>query len=753
MALTILSRLNLTEPTRWARLREMGRTAFIMRYGVAFVGMPFALLLHAFVLWTRGDGDLLLAPSGMIELTFTLLIIAPLAGAVVGRSLWQRGERKSGHLDREAFAAPATAPVIEPRLDIEQVRLSRLREHLEDLARTAPDKLALRTIGMVVLGYGYVIGFVAALAITIVWMALYSHARAPQIPIFLFMFGFFFLSALFVRVPAPEGKRVTRAGSPRLFDALERIQRALDAPAPDTVIVTSELNAAVTELPRYGIFGLPKRYLVIGLPLFEAMPSDEAQAVLAHEMAHLSRLHVRRLLWVGRLSVSWQVLATSLTVGRHWARAIFLPFFRWYAPRLELHAQLVSRQDEYESDALAGTYSSPQVMARALVRLHVLQRHLASVVIPQIHGQSADRAEPPPDVPERMARLLRGMSREDAGRSLAHELSARTLDDHSHPSLSDRVARLTVAADGDSMTQNLVDQLVNTAGGPSAADELLGASRVVSLRTELAGRWQVEIMDRWRGWHGAARLWQAEEGASDAATDSANASVEFQVMLARARWAVDCAPASQAVELLREVLRREPSHAEASIQLGRLLLDSDDPAERVEGLRTLQTDYLRDTAHALVAAQALEEHYAREGSIVNVERVQSRARQLSDRILFGLNERLTLREDDALLPLPLPATTLERLRRACGSERLLASAYLVRKRPTILVEDPCVVLAAEVRVAWYKLSSDSAPELAVSLSKRVSLPGVSGFTVVPVEPRSGLLRRLREIPGAEVYRR
>ncbi|HEU4993850.1 MAG TPA: hypothetical protein VFT29_03490 [Gemmatimonadaceae bacterium] len=77
----------------------------------------------------------------------------------------------------------------------------------------------------------------------------------------------------------------------------------------------------------------------------------------------------------------------------------------------------------------------------------------------------------------------------------------------------------------------------------------------------------------------------------------------------------------------------------------------------------------------------------------------------------------------------------------------------MRKRPTVLVEDHCVVLAAEVGVAWYKLSSDSAPELAASLSKRVSLPGVSGVTVVPVEPRSGLLRRLREIPGAEVYRR
>jgi len=105
------------------------------------------------------------------------------------------------------------------------------------------------------------------------------------------------LRALAVDVPAPEGIELTREGAPELFAAIGRIDAAVRGPSLAAVVLTDDLNAGVATVPRFLSFFGSRNYLVVGLPLLQAVRPDEFDAVLAHEFAHLSRRH-------GRLSLA-----------------------------------------------------------------------------------------------------------------------------------------------------------------------------------------------------------------------------------------------------------------------------------------------------------------------------------------------------------------------------------------------------------------------------------------------------------------
>ena len=68
----LLVRVDPTHPRRWERVRQGGKPAFLLAYGVLGLGVPLALLAHLALLATRGDWDLLVSTRSAIELTFTL---------------------------------------------------------------------------------------------------------------------------------------------------------------------------------------------------------------------------------------------------------------------------------------------------------------------------------------------------------------------------------------------------------------------------------------------------------------------------------------------------------------------------------------------------------------------------------------------------------------------------------------------------------------------------------------------------------
>ena len=100
--------------------------------------------------------------------------------------------------------------------------------------------------------------------------------------------AFVILRSLAVRIDPPEGIPVSRAEAPTFYDAIDEINRAVRGPSLHAVLLDADLNAGVVQVPRFGIFG-GRSYLVIGLPLLQALTPTEFRAVLAHELAHPPR--------------------------------------------------------------------------------------------------------------------------------------------------------------------------------------------------------------------------------------------------------------------------------------------------------------------------------------------------------------------------------------------------------------------------------------------------------------------------------
>ncbi|HEX8208751.1 MAG TPA: tetratricopeptide repeat protein [Longimicrobium sp.] len=541
---------------------------------------------------------------------------------------------------------------------------------------------------------------------------------------------FYMIIALLVGFAPPTGRPVTREECPELFRAIDRARGEMRAPALDGVFLTHELNAGVMERPRFGTVGWTQRYLMLGLPLLYALSEDEMRAILAHELAHLSRQHSRSRRLLARAEATWQVLVTGFTHSFRWASFLFVPFFRWYTPRLEARTQEASRGHEFESDHLAARVSGVAVAARALLRLTLWTVRLERVVWPSVFRGSLER--PAPAVDDFLGVLDavgEPLGRAELERGVRAALRDRTLDSHSHPSLADRLEAL--GADPAEAERALA-----AGASESGAAAFLGPA-APALAAEVGTAWAESAGPLWRQCHADARVW------TDAAQPAADAT------WAHARWAAHCEPPETAIPLLRRVQDR----TEARVLLGTLLLHQEDHAAHDEAVRLLEAESRRDTASAIQANEALEQYYARVGWPRDLQRCRERRTRLREVALRALQERATVSWRDTLRPYPLPSSARDELVAALREFPEIRGAYLVQKKSREDGEAPAVVLAVEAGTPWYRYRSEGRTlEVCRRLLPRIQLPEPVDV-ILPVDSAYSLRARLRNLAGAEVYRR
>lgn len=586
-----------------------------------------------------------------------------------------------------------------------------------------------RALLFAALGYVYVAGVLAlVVGVIILFARLGLGSAAGYLLGGIVSYG---VIALLVGFAPPDGRRVTRDECPELFRAIDRARAELRAPAVDDVFLTHEMNAAVMERPRFGIAGWNQRFLLVGLPLVHALSGDELRAILAHEFAHLSRQHVRSVRMLARAAASWEVLVTGFSAS--WASFLFVPFFRWYTPRLEALTQQTSRAHELESDRLSARVAGAPVAARALLRLVLWNERMDRVVWPSVLRASLEvdrpRAE---DFARALEALREPLGRDEVERGVRAALRDRTLDNHSHPSLADRLEALRVDP------AEVERALVAACAEPGAA-ALLGANGP-ALAAEVGAAWAQAAEPLWRRCHLDARIWTEAER---------SAEVSPAAEWAHARWAAHCEPPEVAVPLLRRV----PDRTEARVLLGVLLLREDDRAGQDEALRILEAEARRETAFAQAANEALEQFYARVGWPRDLRRCRERRTELRMAEIRTLLDRGRITAGDTLRPYAVPHATREALAATLREFPEVRSAWLVQKRLRGVEDALSVALALDVEVPWYRSSSGNAVrELCIRIYAAVQLPEPLDV-VFPVDRGSRVRRRLRGIPGAEVYRR
>ena len=534
-----------------------------------------------------------------------------------------------------------------------------LVQKLEPFARRSPGQYRLRVGLLAVLGYVYLLamlGIVVGLLALLAMAVLSGHAVILiKLGIPLMVVAGLILRALWVSLPPPAGPELRRDSAPGLFAMLDELSRRLHAPRLHHVQLDDEFNAGIVQIPRLGVFGWQRNFLILGLPLMEAVSPEQFRAVLAHEMGHLSGNHSRFSGWVYRVRLTWERLLESLLERRHAGLWLFTGFFGWYAPFFSAYSFVLARADEYVADRCAAEVTGRQTAAEALVAIQVKGHFLADKFWPQIAEQAQRQAEPPAALYASMFQNLRdGPADSDARRWLAQALAEKTGVDDTHPSLSDRLAALGCEA----------VPAVPPPPAETAAQRFLGPV-AEQHRAFLDAQWRRQIAPRWKEQHQEALKGQSvldalERKASEGGLTEGEA-------WDRARLTAELRGGEAALPLLSEFSASHPDHALAAYALGFLLLEQGD----AQGLAHLERAMAREADGVLPACEAAYDFLRRRGQETEANAYRARAEQHLEKLALAQAEREQVDRKDRFFEHGLGDDVLAVMRGPLGHQALV----------------------------------------------------------------------------------
>lgn len=547
------------------------------------------------------------------------------------------------------------------------------------------------------------------------------------------------IRALWVRLPPPEGLAVTQAEAPELFHLIHQICARIGTARPHQVLLGPQYNASVTQVPRLGIFGWYRSYLLLGLPLMQNLSPEEFAAVLAHEFGHLSRSHCRFGGWVYRTRQTWERVMAAMFRRKNCAARVLQGFLRWFWPAFNARAFVLARANEYEADRCSAAVAGVTSAGQALVRLSVYDP-VADQFWAQLDQVNQIQEQPPVDILQRLGERLAGpVPQEQARRSLEIALRLTTYSADTHPCLRNRLQALgCIHGEAAEIPLPSLPQ-------ESAAEVLLG-ERQGDLTSRLSGRWAQWVAPRW-----TARYQQARESRQALAALTAKPPQEATTdeLWAQVQLLVDLEGDAAAQSTAEMILRREPEHAGAAFIRGRYLLAQDDAA----GIRWFERAMHHNPRFTEPCVALIQAYHARAGSTADVRRLDRRLDEFDQEMTLAARERSTVTVKDRFEPNDLSESDKARLSEILAAEPMIRRAWVARKVVTALREEPVYVVALEIRVSWWKYRSPEADgRLVQRVLDRIALPGYIYVFAITGNLES-LGKKIVKVPGSIVFKR
>ncbi len=604
---------------------------------------------------------------------------------------------------------------------MDQASYQALVASLEADARRDPDGMRRRVFALIALGYGYVfgvLGVILAAIVLVIALAVSTKniALTWKLLAALFVVAGFILKALWVRATPPEGVRLRPGQAPMLEQRVEEIRAALRAPRPSEIVLTEEFNASVMQIPQLGVFGFPRTYLVLGLPLMYALTPAQFDAVLAHEFGHLSGSHPKRGLWVYRMFRTWHQLMTQMEQSKSWASGLFDRFVHWYVPRLNAYGFVMSRADEYAADADAARVTSAAAIGGALVALELRGRVYERTVWSTVWA----RADHEPDPPEQSWRAVPQMLREGDAHPerrdwLGAALLARASENDTHPSLHERLHALSLVPPDAKAAVPTAEQLLTSAPLERAAAEHylpeVAAERLVALdrswRTEVAAKWRARFQEVQ-----AKRARLTELRASGAASEL----TEAERLLETGALLSELDGDEAAIAPLEQGIALGPAPAWAHFILGRGLLARGDDAGEPHIKQAIDLDF--DAAQPGVSL--LYRYFEKAGRTDAMEQILAWYEQRAQANQESHHERNSLERTDRFVAPELTDADRRVVHAAVRETPGVKSVVVARKVTRHYPEHPMLVVLVERRLGAI-LRSGRYTTLVEDLLKRLKL--------------------------------
>lgn len=554
--------------------------------------------------------------------------------------------------------------------------------------------------------------------------------------------GYAALRALLVKVPPPEGREVLRTEAPALHAALDELRAQLRSAPFHRVLMGDELNACVVQVPRLGVLGWSRNYLIVGLPLMDCLSPAEMRAVLAHEFAHLSRAHGRVSHWLYRLRRSWEEVFKQLPrqqmKGQVSLRPLAVKFVNWFWPQFNAHAFVLSRANEYEADAQAARLAGADQSGAALARLALTSHLVGSSFWPVVWREANDRPLPPEDVFARMGALLRaGFVAAEREKWMQEALLVKTTNADTHPCLTERLKAMGLVPAAQ----------FPMAPPPVAATEAFLGAAAAAVRADVQKFWEKEVAEQWRHRHGRAvalahRLDSLEQAVPNPAADADSLWDKALVLL-------DLREDEKAEPLLRQIIGLRPDHIAANFHLGRLLLQE----RKSEGEGYLERAMAVDEQVVPQACALLHDHHRKSGQMDKLKEIAARLDRHEKEVVAAQAECREVSANDPLVGHELTKAELETLRATLATEPELVMAWLARKQLKHLPKQKMFLLCVRSRVPWHRLPNyDRDRALVARLSQSVQLPGRL-LVFCPAGSFRALAKKLMTVPATLVFRK
>ncbi len=567
---------------------------------------------------------------------------------------------------------------------------------LEQEARDHPGRYRAKVLGLSLLGYGYVfavLGVVLVLGAALVLMVASGNGVALFLKFgwILAIFAWSVGAALWVKLEPPSGPVIRRKDAPELFARIEAIRKRLRAPRPHVVLAQNDVNAAIVQHPRLGIFGWPRNYLMLGLPLMRSLSSAEFEGVLAHEFGHLAGSHGRFGNWIYRQRSFWSRILPKLEEKQSYGATVFRRFLEWFSPYFQAYTFVLGRSQEYEADRAGAEGGSTRTMADALARVKIAAHRVGEEFWPGIETSMRTTAQAPTRLFVDLGRRL-----EDPGEVAADAMSdaeiierwmqvETTLDD-THPALKDRLAAL-----GE-------EPRVPPPSERSAAEELLG---------DLAERLELEFSEEWRSWV-TPRWIEGYRAAQEARARIAELQTQAELSVEHT-WELACllsdeGRTEEAYALVGQVVERDPDFARARRTWGIHLLEQGDDS----GLGHLERSVELSNENVIESCRAAYAFLKPAGREQEARAWVDRARAFEERAEAAAAERATYDQSDPVEPHGVPDGNLEGLREQLAEDKRIKCAWIVRKTLQIEPEEsPAFVMLLRVGGGWHRSNRES----------------------------------------------
>ena len=630
---------------------------------------------------------------------------------------------------------------------MEDDKLATLIPSLEKFAAEQPDSYKLRVALLAVLGYAYLLFVVLILLGIVAVILLYARLNWVVLKILwipLVIVGIV-LRSLWITLPEPDGMELQREQAPALFDLIHEVTTKLNGPKIHHVLVNSDFNASVVQIPQFGMFGWLNNYLVVGLPLLRAFTPAEFRAVLAHEVGHLSGMHGRFSGWIYRVRQSWIEILTRVRYERHYASFLFEPFLNWYAPYLSAYSFVLARAQERHADEYAVELAGRDVTAVMLARLDVKQRELTEDFWPTFFRQSREEPKAPRDPFEQM---LSGVEQPigpvKAQKWFYEALSVPTGYADTHPALADRLAAIGYPKDSPEVA-GLLDDVVK-------ADEQKESAAAYYLRDlpqEFVPRQnrllREQLAQAWNESH--AHNNEAKKKLAKLEEDAKERQLTLEEQWQRVTLISQVHDDNATIPLLQTILNQDPNHAGAHFALGAILLEQ----HNAEGVEHLEKAMALRPATIGDANARLAGFYFEQGDRELAETFRKRAVEHQEKEEKLREKAQDFSARDTFVPHEVSEVILKEIQDQLNKVRGLSEAFLFRK--VVDGSEHVYVLAVVAGYSWQEgVSAKHLEPLFVDLLNITALP--TPLVFLPLDVMHGeLLPKIKAVPGAEIYKR